>query len=229
MISPFSQFKHKCSPFHEDLSSFSWGCFFFSVFSRLFSPIHSNSLKTSTVRTPPMKPNNVLKNNSSGENISQSLRLIGNQWNILWTPLEVFSLRNWEAVLVLAVSAFYREMYEKLTCKVRFRQVVENDVLLPPWMGYNKTNPSPLQLKTMSGERTKNLEDWTKTVIKSLIKYDGANCYNNFWKQFSFKERITEKDVKNFMTDRFSILALLLALYLLSWFYSLTRKIFYTI
>ena len=113
--------------------------FFFSVFSRLFSPIHSNSLKTSTVRTPPMKPNNVLKNNSSGENISQSLRLIGNQWNILWTPLEVFSLRNWEAVLVLAVSAFYSEMYEKLTRKVRFRQVVENDVLLPPWMGYNKT------------------------------------------------------------------------------------------
>ena len=37
-----------------------------------------------------------------------------------------------------------------------------------------------------------------------------------FLKQFSFKERITEKDVKNFMTDRFSILALLLALYLLS-------------
>ena len=44
------------------------------------------------------------------------------------------------------------------------------------------TDPSPLQLKTMSGERTKNLEDWTKTVIKSLTKYDGANCYNNFLK-----------------------------------------------
>ena len=33
--------------------------------------------------------------------------------------------------------------------------------------------------------------DWTKTVIMSLIKYDGANCNN---KQFSFKERMTEKD-----------------------------------
>ena len=29
-------------------------------------------------------------------------------------------------------AAFYSEMYEKLTRKVRFRQVVENDVLLPP-------------------------------------------------------------------------------------------------
>ena len=55
--------------------------------------------------------------------------------------------------------------------------------------------------------------DWTKTVIMSLINYDGANCNN---KQFSFKERMTEKDVKNFLTDRFSILALLFALYLLS-------------
>ena len=78
MISSFSQFKHKCSPFHEDLSSFSWGCFFFLCVSSLFSAIHSNSLKTSTVRTPPVKPNKVLTNNSSGENISQSLWLIGN-------------------------------------------------------------------------------------------------------------------------------------------------------
>ena len=55
--------------------------------------------------------------------------------------------------------------------------------------------------------------DWTKTVIMSLIKYDGANCNN---KQFLFKERMTEKDVKNFLTDKFSILALLFTLYLLS-------------
>ena len=115
------------------------GAAFFSQCFQVFSLPSTPTVKTSTVRTPPMKPNKVLKNNSSGENISQSLWLIGNKWHILWTPLEVFSLRNWEAVPVLAVSAFYSEMYEKLTCKVRFRQVVENDVLLPPWMGYNKT------------------------------------------------------------------------------------------
>ena len=46
----------------------------------------------------------------------------------------------------------------------------------------------------------------------------------------SIKERMTEKDVKNFMTDRISyLLALLFALYLLSWFYSLMRNIVYTI
>ena len=67
----------------------------------------------------------------------------------------------------------------------------------------------------------------TWTVIKSPIKYYGAKC-NNF--KFSFKERMTGKDVKNFMTDRISnVLALLFALYLLSSFYSLIRNIFYTI
>ena len=46
----------------------------------------------------------------------------------------------------------------------------------------------------------------------------------------SIKERMTEKDVKNFMTDRISyLLALLFAVYLLSWFYSLMRNIVYTI
>ena len=46
----------------------------------------------------------------------------------------------------------------------------------------------------------------------------------------SIKERMTEKDGKNFMTDRISyLLALLFALYLLSWFYSLMRNIVYTI
>ena len=78
-----------------------------------------------------MKPNKVLKNNSSGD-IFQYLSLIRNRLNKFWTPLKVFSLRNWEAVPFLAVSAFYSEMYERLTCKVRFRQVVENDVLPPP-------------------------------------------------------------------------------------------------
>ena len=34
--------------------------------------------------------------------------------------------------------------------------------------------------------------DWTKTVTKSLTKCDVANCNN---KQFSFMERMTEKDV----------------------------------
>lgn len=80
-------------PFYPYLSSFSWGCFFFWVFSRLSSPIRSNSFITRTVTTPPMKPNKVLQNNSPAENISQSLPMIGNRWNSPRTTLKVFSLR----------------------------------------------------------------------------------------------------------------------------------------
>ena len=51
-------------------------------------------------------------------------------------------------------------------------------------------DPSPLSLKTMW--TNENHMDWTKTVTKSLTKCDVVNCNN---KQFSFMERMTEKDV----------------------------------
>ena len=87
-----------------------------------------------------------------------------------------------------------------------------------------RSNWKPCQVnepKILRTGRRLWLSHWQNMTVQTAITI--------FWKQFSFKERMTEKDVKNFMTDRFSILALLLALYLLSWFYSLTRNIFYTI